>query len=73
LTNAEDINFMDANDTKWAQEVLGCLLFYACAIDCTTLPAICMLALQQAKPTITTMKGITQLLNYATMHPNAVV
>ena len=37
------------------------------------LPAIGTLATQQAKPTATTLKGITQLLNYAATHPDAVL
>jgi hypothetical protein len=37
------------------------------------LPAIGTLATQQAKPTITTLKGLTQLLNYAATHPDAEV
>jgi len=60
-------------DTKYVQEVLGTLLYYARAVDCTMLTAIGSIATQQAKPTKKTMDAIKQLLNYAATHPNAVV
>mmetsp|Transcript_37338 Transcript_37338/g.52714 ORF Transcript_37338/g.52714 Transcript_37338/m.52714 type:complete len:105 (+) Transcript_37338:97-411(+) len=42
---------LDATDTKYVQEVLGTLLYYAHAIDPTILPAIRTIATQQSKPT----------------------
>jgi hypothetical protein len=41
------------------------------AVDCTMLLAIGTLATQQAKPTIATLKGLTQLPNCAATHPDA--
>jgi hypothetical protein len=55
---------VDSKDTKRIQEVLGTLLYYARAVDCTMIPAIVTIATQQANATTTTMKGITKLLNY---------
>ena len=60
---------LDLTDQKRVQEVLGTLLYYARAVDSTMLPAIGSLATQQAKPTIATMKTITQLLNYCATNP----
>jgi hypothetical protein len=34
-------------------------------------PAIGTLAVQQVKPTVATLKGLTQLLNCAAAHPDA--
>jgi hypothetical protein len=62
---------LDVKDTKHIQEVLGTLLYYARAVDCTMLAAIGTLAGQQAQATKQTMIGITQLLNYCATHPTA--
>jgi hypothetical protein len=53
------------------QEVIGVLLFYARAVDCTMLVALGTLA--TAKTTQATAQGITQLLNYAATHPDAII
>jgi hypothetical protein len=53
------------------QEVLGTLLYYARAIDCTMLVALGSLA--TSKTTKDTAQGITQLLNYAATHPDAIL
>jgi hypothetical protein len=64
---------LDLSDTKKVQEILGTLLYYARAVDPTLLVAIGSLAQQQAKPTVATMKGVVQLLDYCATHPNSVV
>jgi len=53
---------LDLTDLKRVQEVLGTLLYYACAVNSTMLPAIGSLATQNAKPTPlpATMKASTQ-------------
>jgi hypothetical protein len=53
------------------QEILGTLLFYARAIDCTMLVALSALA--SAKTTHATAQAVTQLLNYAATHPDAIL
>ena len=58
---------------KQIQEIVGSLLYYARAVDCTMLPALNAIATQQSTPTENTMKAVTHLLNYATTHPNAVL
>jgi hypothetical protein len=55
---------VDARAAKTIQEVLGTLLYYAQAIDCTMLVAIGTIATQQASPTKANMRAITDLLNY---------
>ncbi len=58
---------------KFIQEVIGTFLYYARCIDSTTLTAIGSLATQQANPTKNTTTKVTQFLNYAATHPNAIV
>ena len=53
------------------QKVVGCLLFYALAVDPTMLVAISDLAAAQSKSTENTNAALTKLLNYAASHPDA--
>jgi hypothetical protein len=62
---------LDAANKKRIQEVIGTLLYYARAVDCTMLAAISSLSGQQANATQQTLMGITQLLNYCATHPDA--
>jgi hypothetical protein len=55
------------------QEIVGTLLFYGRAIDSTMLVALVTLASNQTKGTHETNKAVTQLLNYASTHPDATV
>jgi hypothetical protein len=55
------------------QEIIGTLLFYASAIDCTMVVALGTIASNQSKGTHATAQALTQLLNYAAAHPNATV
>jgi hypothetical protein len=64
---------VDMKDTTRIQEVLGTLLYYAQAINCTMITSIGSIATQQANTTTATMKAITQLLNYCATHPEAVM
>jgi hypothetical protein len=63
---------LDSKETKLVQEILGTLLYYACAVDSTMLATIGSIATQQASATKQTMKAIVQLLNYCATHPDAV-
>ena len=53
------------------QQVVGCLLYYALAVDPTMLVALSDLAAAQAKSTENTNSSLQKLLNYAACHPNA--
>ena len=53
------------------QQVVGCLLFYALAVDPTMLVAISDLAAAQSKSTENTNAALTKLLNYTASHPDA--
>jgi hypothetical protein len=61
------------NEVTRIQQILGTFLYYAIAVDSTMLVTLGTLASAQANATVTTAKAITQLLNYAATHPNAVV
>ena len=58
---------------KYIQEVVGTLLYYSRAVDCTMLAALGSIATQQANPTERTKAKIKQLLDYAATHPDAIV
>ena len=58
---------------KYVQEVVGTLLYYSRAVDCTMLAALGSIATQQANPTERTKAKIKQLLDYAATHPDAIV
>lgn len=64
---------LDATQTNHLQQVIGVLLYYARAIDCTMLPALGTLATDQAAPTAHTLENLTQLLNYCATHSDATV
>jgi hypothetical protein len=71
LTTPEnDSTPLDQNGIRRLQEVVGTLLYYARAIDCTMLVALSAIA--SAKTTEATARAVTQLLNYAATHPDAV-
>jgi hypothetical protein len=62
---------LNAKDTKRVQEVLGTLLYYARAIDCTLVPSIGSIATDQSCATKITMIAITKLLNHIATYPDA--
>ena len=73
-TETEDTSPAVSKEEKtFIQEVIGTLLYYARAVDCTMLCALGSLASQQAQPTERTMQLVKQLLDYAASNPDAVV
>ena len=57
----------------FVQQVVGSLLYYALAVDCTLLVALGDIASNQSSPTTDTLKKLTWLLNYVASNPNAVL
>ena len=57
-TEEDSAPVLGTGAVKYAQRVTGSFLFYARAIDNTILPAINEIALQQTKPTETTIKKL---------------
>jgi hypothetical protein len=64
---------LDAKQTKFIQEVVGVLLFYARAVDPTMLCAISKISSAQAKRTTAVLRATENLLLYAASHPTATV
>jgi hypothetical protein len=64
LTDAEKLTL---------QQVIGCLLYYARAVDPTMLVALSTLASAQATDTASTADAMHQLLDYCATHPDAEV
>ena len=56
--------------TTRVQSIIGSLLYYARAVDCTLLPALNTLSTQQASPTEQTLRLCHRLLDYAATYPN---
>ena len=58
-------------DKKYVQQVIGALLYYARAIDCTMLVTLSKLSHMQSKPTQLTLQLIQHLLDYCATNPTA--
>jgi hypothetical protein len=54
---------------KRLQQITGMLLYYARAVDPTTLVALETISMQQSNGTEATANAIVQLLNYCATHP----
>ena len=55
------------------QQIVGTIMYYARAVDLTTLVALSSIASEQAKATIDTEKRIAQLLDYLHTHNDATI
>jgi hypothetical protein len=64
---------LSKKDETFIREVVQVFLYYAHAADCTMLSALRSLATQQANPTQNTIKHITQFLDYAMSHQDAII
>eukprot|EP00804_Cyclotella_cryptica_P017159 CCRYP_003365-RA/>CCRYP_003365-RA protein AED:0.35 eAED:0.35 QI:0/0/0/1/1/1/2/0/332 len=73
IETADTSALLSKTDKTFIQEVIGVFLYYACAVDCTMLPALGSLATQQLAPTQNTMLKIHQFLDYAMTHPEAMI
>ena len=74
LTAPEDTSApLNADGIKRLQEVVGTFLYYTRAIDATMIVALGCLAAAQTKGTEATAQAITQLLNYAATHSDAIL
>jgi hypothetical protein len=64
---------LSKEDKKYVQEVVGTFLSYAPYVDRTMLTALGSIATQQANPKKNTMIKVKQFLDYASVHPNAIM
>lgn len=69
LATHDDTAPLDATEIRRLQEIVGCVLFYARAVDCTMLPAITHIASDIAHPTRQVMQAAIRLLRYAASYP----
>ena len=60
-------------ETTHIQLILGTLLYYARALDCTILPALNELSSQQSAPTMVTRTKAQQVLDYVATYPHTFV
>ena len=61
------------NDKLLIQQVVGSLLYYALAVDCTLLVALGEIDPNQSLLIKDTMKTSTWLLNYVAFNPNSII
>ncbi len=67
------LELLSKENKMYIQEVIGTFLYYARCLDSSMLPALGMLATQQATPTKNMMKKIKQFLDYVSTNPDAAV
>ena len=64
---------LDKKGIKRVQQIVGSILYYACAVDMTVLMALSSIAVEQTCATEKTMHRCTQLLDYLAGHSDAKV
>ena len=64
---------LDKAGIKYVQQVAGTLLYYGRAVDPTILPALSLIASEQAAPTERTMERVKQLLDYCASQEEAII
>jgi hypothetical protein len=69
----DDTASLNPSDTKNLQEIIDTFFYYARAVDNTMLTTLSTLAAAQAKGTQRTAEASVKLLNYAAMHPDAMI
>ncbi len=72
-TPSNDSALLDKAGKKCIQQIVGSFLFYARAVDPTTVMALSDLSSKQSAPTKNTMKQVNQFLDYMWTHPEAII
>ena len=65
--------FLSTKETNIIQQIVGTFLYYAHAVDPTMLMALNKIGANQAAPTATTARKVTQFLDFAATYPNATI
>ncbi len=60
---------LDAAGKKCIQQIFGCFLYYACAVDPTFLMTLSAFAAQKSAPTEEILAHVNRFLDYMWMHP----
>ena len=61
------------NKVKHIQQIVGTIMYYALAVDLTTLAALSSIAAEQGMATEQTEKHVHQLLDYLHTHNNTTI
>ena len=69
-TEKDTTALLDNKRKKQVQSIVGSVLYYARAIDCTLLPALNSISAMQAKLIITTEKQCNRVLDYLATYPH---
>lgn len=69
--NPDTSPYLNAEETKLVQSIVGTFLYYGRALDGTILPALNTIGTQQAKPTKQTMKRCQRLMDSVNTYSNA--
>ena len=70
----QDISpLLEKEGRKFIPKIVGTVLYYSRAVDCTMLAALGSIATQQENPTKSTTKKVNQFINYAATHPDIIV
>ena len=72
LNEKKSAEYLDENNQKRLQNIVGKFLYCARAIDSKMLMTLNSLAAVHTNPTIETAKQITQFLNYSASHTDIV-
>ena len=67
---ADTSELLDAPQKQRVQEIVGSLLYYACAVDNKLLVALSAISLRQAQATVATEQAVHHLLVYVATYPN---
>jgi hypothetical protein len=73
LATEDNTEVLSAADTKFVQEVVGVIAYYARAVDPTMLTAVKKIGSTQANPTQAVLVETMHLLHYAATWPGAVI
>ena len=64
---------LSKKETKTVQSKVGTFLYYGRAVEPTILVALNEIGSEQAKPTQSTVKDLTRLLDFLATYPNAII
>lgn len=73
LATEDNTELLSAADTKFVQEVVGVIAYYARAVDPTMLTAVNKIGSTQARPTRAVMAETIHLLHYTATWPDAII
>jgi hypothetical protein len=70
---ADESEPLNAKQYKFIQRAVGSMLYYANAIDCTLITAVCKISSRQSQPTQQLLADTHRMLDYAYAHPDAAI